>query len=248
MGAFQNQQAGFGSMVELSVGTWRLTIERTPAAPTDLVRMYDAAAWLWHPIVSLLGYPRAYTTLFSDLANDGWLECLRDGAKVLDGGIGTGAFSMALVKSIPCAFEIHGVDIAPRMLARARDNLQRLGRLGLSAQLRYGNVDCLPYPAGGFDMVMSAHMLEHSPNPSETIKEMARVLRAGAPLLIVTTRASPISAFHGLRWRYRPIESRQLQRWMYQAGLCDVRRFALDGGLPLPGPWSEAHIGRMTSA
>lgn len=231
-------------MVELSIGTWRVTIQRTTPETTDLARMYDAASWLWHPIVGLLGYSRIYTNLFAELANDGWLECLRDGAKVLDGGIGTGAFSMALAKAIPDTLEIHGIDIAPRMLARARDNLQRLGRSGLTAQLCYGNVDCLPYPGGDFDMVMSAHMLEHSTNPSETIREMARVLRVGAPLLIVTTRANRISALHSLRWRYQSIESQQLRQWMCQAGLYDVRSYSLDGGLSLPGPLSEAYIGR----
>lgn len=228
-------------MLELSIGTWRVTVQRTVPAAMDLARMYDAAAWLWHPILMLLGYSRAYARLFAELASDGWLESLRDGAKVLDGGIGTAAFSMALAKTIPDALEIHGIDIAPRMLARARDNLQRSG---LAAQLRYGNVDSLPYAEGDFDMVMSAHMLEHNSNPSGTIREMARVLRVGAPLLIVTTRANRISALHGLRWRYRSIDSQQLQQWMYQAGLCDVQRYALDGGLSLPGPLSEAYIGR----
>lgn len=231
-------------MVELSIGTWRVTIRRTAPQTADLARMYDAASWLWHPILMLLGYSRTYARLFAELASDGWLGCLRDGAKVLDGGIGTGAFSMALAKTIPNALEIHGMDIAPRMLARARGNFQRLGRSGLTAQLRYGNVDCLPYAEGDFDMVMSAHMLEHSANPSGTIREMARVLRVGAPLLIVTTRANRISTLHGLRWRYRSVESQQLRQWMQQAGLCDVRRYALDGGLSLPGPLSEAYIGR----
>jgi demethylmenaquinone methyltransferase/2-methoxy-6-polyprenyl-1,4-benzoquinol methylase len=240
----ENQPAEIGHMVELSIGTWRVTIRRTDPETTDLAHMYDAAAWLWHPIVNLLGYSRTYTNLFAKLANDGWLEYLQNGAKVLDGGIGTGAFSMALAKIVPDALEIHGIDIAPRMLARARDNLRRLGRPGLTVHLRYGNVDSLPYQEDGFDMVMSAHMLEHSANPSESIKKMARVLRVGAPLLIVTTRANRISALHGLRWRYRSIESQQLQQWMCQAGLRDVRRYALDCGLSLPGPLSEAYIGR----
>jgi len=126
-------------MLELSIGTWRVTVRRTAPETTDLARIYDTASWLWHPIVSLLGYSRTYTSLFAKLANDGWLECLQDGAKVLDGGIGTAAFSVALAKTIPNALEIHGIDIAPRMLARARENLQRLGRSGLTAQLHHGN-------------------------------------------------------------------------------------------------------------
>ena len=175
------------------------------------------------------------------MAADGWLRGLPEGAKTLEGGIGTAALSIALVKDTPCLREIHGVDIAPRMLARASGKLGRLRRPELTALLRYGDVDDLPYPIGAFDMVMSAHLLEYSSDPSKTVREMARVLRAGGPLLMITTRANGLSALHGLRWRYRPFESLHLEQWMGQAGMCDVRRYALDGFLP--GFLSEAHIG-----
>jgi len=206
--------------------------------------MYDKAAWLWHPIVELLGYSRTYSGLFTELANDGWLTCLPDGAKILDAGIGTGALSLALAKRLAGAAEIHGIEIAFRMLARARDNFRRLGRSNLTAQLRYGNTDCLPYVKDDFDLVMSAHMLEHSANPFETLQEMVRVLRVGAPLLVVATRAGRISALHGLRWRYRAVEPQQLRQWLLQAGLGDVQSYALRRGLNLPSPLIDAYIGR----
>jgi ubiquinone/menaquinone biosynthesis C-methylase UbiE len=230
-------------MVELSFGTWRVSIRRTTPDITDVARMYDEAAWHWHPIVSLLGYARAYENLFEALAADGWLRRLPEGAKALDAGVGAAALSIALAKTAPYVREIHGVDIAPRMLAQAREKLRRLRRPELIVQLRYGDVDSLPYQAGDFDMVMSAHVLEYSFDPSKTVREMARVLRGGAPLLMVTTRANGLSAWHGLRWRYRPIESQQLQQWMCDAGLSDIRRYTLEGGPFLPGSLSEAHIG-----
>lgn len=230
-------------MIELSIGTWRVSIRRTTPEIMDVARMYDSAAWLWHPILSLLGYTRAYKNLFNALRADGWLRCLPDGAKALDGGIGTAALSTALAKTTPCVREIHGIDIAPRMLARARDKLRLLGRPDLTTQLRHGDIDCLPYPASEFDMVMSAHLLEHSSDPSETIREMARVLRVGGPFLMITASPNVISALHGLRWRYRAVESQQLHQWMRQAGLSDVRRYALGRGWLLPGSLSEAHIG-----
>lgn len=240
---FENRHNGYGSTVELSIGTWRVSIQRTVPETTDLARMYDAAARFWHPIMRLLGYSRIYRGLFAKLANDGCLECLQNSAKVLDGGIGTGALSISLTEVIPGPLEIHGIDIASRMLGQARDNLQRLARPNLTLYMRCGNVDCQLYGEGHFDMVMSAHMLEHSANPLETISEMVRVLKVGRPLLIVTTRASRISALHGLRWRYRSIDSRQLQHWMHQAGLLDIRHYSLNGSMFLPGPSSKAYIG-----
>lgn len=152
--------------------------------------MYDDAAWLWHSIVSLLGYNHAYKDLFDALAADGWLRGLAHGAKALDGGIGTAALSIALAKTMPCVREIHGIDIAPRMLARARDELQLLARPDLTTQLHHGDVDQLPYPACEFDMVMSAHLLEHSSDPSETVRQMVRVLRVGGPFLMLAQTQS----------------------------------------------------------
>jgi demethylmenaquinone methyltransferase/2-methoxy-6-polyprenyl-1,4-benzoquinol methylase len=239
---FEKARLG-SSMIELSIGTWRVSIRRTTPEIIDVARMYDNAAWLWHPIVALLGYTRAYENLFKALAADGWWRGLPDGAKALDAGIGTGALSAALAKTTPRVREIHGVNIAPRMLARARDKLPLLGRPDLTTQLRHGDVACLPYPVSEFDMEMSAHLLEHSSDPSATVGEMARVLRVGGPLLMITTRVNAISALHGLRWRYRAIESRQLLQWMRQAGLSDVRRYPLGRDLFLPASLSEAHIG-----
>ena len=53
--------------------------------------MYDEAAECWHDRLALLGYPRAYEDLFNRLLADGALNSLREGGRVLDCGIGTGA-------------------------------------------------------------------------------------------------------------------------------------------------------------
>lgn len=38
------------------------------------------------------------------------------------------------------------------------------------------------------DLVMAAHMLEHLLNPAIRIKEMVRILRPGAPVILAVTR------------------------------------------------------------
>lgn len=238
------QPAHAVSLLNLSIGSWRFSVGRTAPIPADLTRLYDGTAWRWHSSIGLLGYSRAYANLFNQLKADYWLADLQDGAKVLDTGIGTGALSMALTKFLPKAHELHGVDISPRMLARARDNMRQLQHPGMTAHLRYGDVNDLAYRDRKFDMVMCAHLLEHCQSPSQTLGEMARVLRVGAPLLAVTTRSNRTTSLHSLRWRYRPVESQQLVDWMHQAGLRDVRRYALGTGFSLPGRLSEACIAR----
>lgn len=242
MSQSQTERGAVSGMLELTIGSWRVTISRAPPAPAALAQMYDNVAWRWHAIVSLLGYARAYEKLFNKLENDGWLMRLREGAKTLDAGIGAATLSMAAAKAIPYSHEIHGVDISARMLACARNNLRRVRHAGLTAQLRYADANCLPYQDNYFDMVMSAHALEHVPNPAQVIKEMTRVLAVSAPLLIICARTNRTSALHGLRWRYRPIETQQLVRWMSEAGLRGVRRYALGEGLALPGLLSEAYV------
>lgn len=234
--------------VKLSLGSWRFSIGRAVPEPTDLTHLYDGTAWRWHSVVGLLGYSRAYGKLFSRLASDRWLLGLQDGAKLLDAGVGTGSLSLAMAKSLAIAHELHGFDISPRMLERARYHLQRLRHPGLTPHLRYGDVHDLSYRDEEFDMVMSAHLLEHCPSPLQVLLEMVRVLRAGAPLLIVTSRVSRANSLHSLRWRYRPFESNQLFSWMQQAGLREIHRYALGTGLSVPGHLSEAYVGRKIGA
>jgi len=229
-------------MAQISIGSWLFALERMPHKHRDLVRKYDAAAWLWDPVLRMLGYFRSYINLFNKVASHGWLEGLRDGSAVLDAGIGSAAFSRALVRTRPIPLEIHGIDIAPRMLARAQAKFKKMRNREINLKLRYGNAEKLPYSNNHFEMVMSAHMLEHSHNPRAVILELTRVLRKGCPLLIVSTSPSPLSGLHRLRWRYKPLEPDSIKNWMHHAGLRDVRGYTLKGGL-LSGLMSSACIG-----
>ncbi len=229
-------------VAQLSIGSWRFALERMPHKHRDLVRKYDAAAWLWDPVLRMQGYFRSYMNLFNKLASHGWVEGLRNGSTVLDAGIGSAAFSMALVKTRPIPLEIHGIDIAPRMLARAQAKFKRLRNCGVILRLRYGNAENLPYTNNHFEMVMSAHMLEHSHDPQAAIIELTRVLRSGSPLLIVAIQPNPLSGLHRLRWRYNPLEPASIKNWMHHAGLRDIRGYTLKGGL-MSGFMSSACIG-----
>lgn len=232
------------NLFKLSLGSWRFSVGRAAPIPTDLTSLYDSAAWRWHASIGLLGYSQAYANLFTRLKADHWLTGLQDGAEILDTGIGTGALGMALANSLPQRHELQGIDISPRMLVRARDNLKRLQHPGQTRMLRYGDVNKLPYGDQKFDMTMCAHLLEHCQSPLQALTEMVRVLRRGAPMLIITSRSHRANSLHSLRWRYRPIEPERLVNWMRQAGLCDVRRYALGTGLSLPGRLSVAYVAR----
>ena len=77
-------------------------------ADSELAAIYDATAEHWHDRLGLLGYPRAYEDLFDRLLADGRLRSLQDGGRVLDFGVGTGAFSLALAGKVAAPLDRGG--------------------------------------------------------------------------------------------------------------------------------------------
>jgi len=126
------------------------------------------------------------------------LDHLTDGSPVLDCGIGTGAFSLALVDALTVKPNVCGVDLSPEMVREAG---RLLDSRGVRGQVRCGDVRKLPFAENTFDLVISAHMLDHLPDPAAGLREMVRVLRPGAPLLLSVTRSGLPAALLQLRWR-----------------------------------------------
>src|SRR5262245_22899339 len=160
------------SAVRLAWGTWRVSIARVPPSDLDVTRAYDRASARWSPISTILGYSRAYPELFAQLLRDGWLDQSTSAACVLDCGTGTGVLIRALPVDLARSLRIHGVDRSPGMLARAAIEL---GRVPSPVELHRADIRLLPFPSGGFDVVMSAHTLEHLSDPLDGLHEMVRV-------------------------------------------------------------------------
>lgn len=99
-------------------------------------------------------------------------------------GIGTAAFSLAFVQTVNCTVQITGVDLSSEMLNQAH---QQLTHAKVPHQLCQSDVNTLPFADQVFDGGMSAHMLEHLPDPAQGLREMVRVLYLGAPLVLVVT-------------------------------------------------------------
>ena len=100
------------------------------------------------------------------------------GPRVLEVSFGTGY----LLTRYAARFEAHGVDINAQMLAVARGNLRRAG---LSAELRQGDVEALPYPDASFDTVLSTMAFSGYPDGRAALAEMLRVLKPDGRLVLV---------------------------------------------------------------
>ncbi len=90
-----------------------------------------------------------------------------DGARILDLGCGPGWYSVALERAgaMVVGLDLGGDDVAD---ALTRD-----------VAALVGDAQKMPYPDGSFDGVFCSNLIEHVPDPSAVLDEIARVLRPG---------------------------------------------------------------------
>ncbi len=100
------------------------------------------------------------------------------GERVLEVSFGTGY----LLTQYAGGFNVSGVDYNQRMVEIAR---QALSRQGLSADLRQGNVESLPYPEQQFDTLVNTMALSGYPDAGSALSEMKRVLKTDGRLILI---------------------------------------------------------------
>lgn len=95
---------------------------------------------------------------------------------LLDAGCGKGFLGETL--SAHCG-QYHGIDISSTAVAIATERIPT-GRFEL------GSLRALPYPSGFADCVVCSEVLEHVPDYSLAIAELARVVKQGKQILVST--------------------------------------------------------------
>jgi SAM-dependent methyltransferase len=107
----------------------------------------------------------------------------RAGERFLEIGFGTGRLAELVLAAAP---DVHvaGVDPTPTMLdvARRRAGVRSAGD---RADLRLGNDAVLPWADASFDGVAALHSFQFWPDPSRSLREIARVLRPGGRLVLL---------------------------------------------------------------
>ncbi|MGW5466591.1 class I SAM-dependent methyltransferase [Streptomyces chartreusis] len=104
---------------------------------------------------------------------------LREGARVLDAGCGTGRALPPLRDAVGPSGVVLGADLTPAMLEAAA----RAGR-DTDGQLLLADVAALPVRSESLDAVFAAGLIAHLPNPAENLRELARVVRPGGTLTL----------------------------------------------------------------
>jgi 2-polyprenyl-3-methyl-5-hydroxy-6-metoxy-1,4-benzoquinol methylase len=107
------------------------------------------------------------------------LGAVRPGDRVLDLGVGDGAFAAVLVDA---GAVVCGVDVADEALRRAR------ARAPEAELRRVAEDEPLPFAEDAFDVVWAGEVLEHVADVVGLLAEVRRVLRWGGTLLVTTPR------------------------------------------------------------
>ena len=125
------------------------------------------------------------------------------GAQVLEVGAGTGTSFPAY----PIHCNVTGVDLAPDMLARARQKIEDNG-WGHLKVMEMNALD-LKFPDNSFDFVMAFHVVTVVPDPVLMIAEAKRVCKPSGKIAIVNHFTSDVPVLGRLTKAMDP-----LTRWL----------------------------------
>jgi ubiquinone/menaquinone biosynthesis C-methylase UbiE len=219
---------------ELGLSSWLASKEmdrRDPEDYRELVKRHYSGLAGWFTL--LTGWFTGHESLADDLFTPERFD-ITGCKRVLDAGCGNGRYLRFLNKRADPDATLVGCDLSPKMLNRARNRLKSDRPF-----LHSGDVTRLPYRDGTFDAVVCGWVLEHLLSLYAGLEELARVVKPGGKLLLLTTEHTLTGAicsrvYHsrmihrvdlrvaatlcGLTW-YREYSWSLLHRWLRLGGI-----------------------------
>jgi arsenite methyltransferase len=102
---------------------------------------------------------------------------IKEGDTVIDLGSGAGNDAFVARKLTGEKGKVIGIDFTEAMIARARDNAEKLGLNNV--EFRLGDIDDMPVTANKADVIVSNCVLNLVPNKHKVFSEVFRVLKPG---------------------------------------------------------------------
>jgi SAM-dependent methyltransferase len=130
------------------------------------------------------GRPLPYDIAGSSLGCGAPIEAadLQPGDTVVDLGSGAGLDIFLAADRVGTAGRAIGVDMTPEMITKAQANAARLGIT--NAEFRLGEIEQLPLPDAGADVVISNCVINLLPDKRPAFVEAFRILRPGGRLVV----------------------------------------------------------------
>ena len=177
---------------------------------------------------------------------------VRPGDRLLDLGCGGGrhAFEAARRGAHVVALDSRREELVQAGAVLAA--MEETGELpaGASGLLVRADALALPFPEGAFDRVIAAEVLEHIPEDSTALSELARVLRPGGSMAVTVPRWLPERICWALSERYHAVEgghiriyrAKGMRRRLGEAGLAPTSAHHAHG-LHSPYWWLRCALG-----
>lgn len=100
-----------------------------------------------------------------------------EGEAVLDIGCGAGVDLLLAALMVGPTGSAVGIDMVPDMIEKARQNLEETKLRNVAIEL--GTAESLPFPNGGFDVVVTNGVFNLIPDKRSALGEVLRVLKPG---------------------------------------------------------------------
>ena len=140
----------------------------------------------------LANVPDSAVESFAGVANPWQLGRLALGERVLDLGSGAGTDSLIAAQMIGDTGRVTGIDMTPKMLAKARAAASEMGVE--NAEFVEAEAEQLPFPDASFDVVISNGVIDLIPDKDAVFAGLFRVLAPGGRIQIAdVTIQNPVS-------------------------------------------------------
>jgi arsenite methyltransferase len=142
-------------------------------------------AWardLGYPEPELSRVPDSSVASFAGVANPFALGRVQARQTVLDLGCGAGTDLLVAAQMVGTEGRVHGVDMTPTMLDRARESAHAMGLSNV--ELHASLIERLPLDDESVDVVISNGVIDLVPDKEPVFAELDRVLRPGGRLQI----------------------------------------------------------------
>jgi phosphatidylethanolamine/phosphatidyl-N-methylethanolamine N-methyltransferase len=174
-------------------------------------KLYYEFSHLYDRIFARVFYPRIEQVIRS--------LNIKAAARVLEVGVGTGISFTAY----PTHCQVTGIDLAPEMLEQAQEKIDQNGW----RHLKVMEMDALnlKFPDNTFDYVMAFHVVSVVPDATRLMREVLRVSKPGATVVIINHFRSTKPLLAALDHLIEPVTRR--------LGWHTLEREAVIGGMPL---------------